>query len=66
MSDLPKTFEPAAIEQQWYEHWEREGLFRPDRPDAQPWTIVMASTPQSTIGTAPECHQYGRSTIGGL
>ena len=41
MSDLPKTFEPAAIEQRWYEHWEREGLFRPDRPDAQPWTIVM-------------------------
>jgi valyl-tRNA synthetase len=41
MSELPKTFDPAAIEQRWYEHWEGEGLFRPDRPDAQPWTIVM-------------------------
>jgi valyl-tRNA synthetase len=41
MTDLPKTFDPAAIEQRWYEHWERAGLFRPDRPDAQPWTIVM-------------------------
>ncbi len=41
MSELPKTFDPAAIEQRWYEHWEREGLFRPDRSDAQPWTIVM-------------------------
>jgi valyl-tRNA synthetase len=41
MTDLPKTFDPAAIEQRWYEHWEREGLFRPDRPDATPWTIVM-------------------------
>ena len=41
MSELPKTFEPTAIEQRWYEHWEKEGLFRPDRPDAQPWTIVM-------------------------
>src|ERR1044071_9704855 len=41
MSDLAKTFDPAAIEQRWYEHWEREGLFRPDRPDDQPWTIVM-------------------------
>ena len=41
MSELPKTFDPAAIEQRWYEHWEREGLFRPDRPDAKPWTIVM-------------------------
>jgi valyl-tRNA synthetase len=41
MSELPKTFDPAAIEQRWYEHWEREGLFRPYRPDAKPWTIVM-------------------------
>ena len=41
MTDLPKTFDPAAIEQRWYDHWEREGLFRPDRPDATPWTIVM-------------------------
>ncbi|HYX47563.1 MAG TPA: class I tRNA ligase family protein, partial [Sphingomicrobium sp.] len=41
MSELPKTFDPTAIEQRWYEHWEREGLFRPDRPEAKPWTIVM-------------------------
>ncbi|MDQ3481935.1 MAG: class I tRNA ligase family protein, partial [Pseudomonadota bacterium] len=40
MSELPKTFDPAAIEQRWYQHWESEGLFRPDRPDAQAWTIV--------------------------
>jgi valyl-tRNA synthetase len=41
MSELPKTFDPASIEKRWYEHWESNGLFRPDRPDAQPWTIVM-------------------------
>src|SRR5919112_1946404 len=41
MSELPKTFEPRAIEDRWYAHWEKEGLFRPDRPDATPWTIVM-------------------------
>ena len=41
MSELPKTFEPRAIEDRWYAHWESEGLFRPERPDAQPWTIVM-------------------------
>ncbi len=41
MSELPKTFDPAAIEHRWYEHWEREGLFRPARPGAKPWTIVM-------------------------
>jgi valyl-tRNA synthetase len=41
MSELPKTFEPRAIEDRWYAHWESRGLFRPDRRDEQPWTIVM-------------------------
>ncbi|MDF0487172.1 valine--tRNA ligase [Sphingomonas sp. H39-1-10] len=40
MSELPKTFDPAEIEQRWYAHWEANGLFRPDRPGAEPWTIV--------------------------
>ncbi|MBA3576815.1 MAG: valine--tRNA ligase [Sphingomonas sp.] len=40
MTELPKTFDPAAIEQRWYGHWESSGLFRPHRPDAQAWTIV--------------------------
>ncbi len=39
-SELPKTFDPAAIEAKWYAHWEKGGLFRPKRPDAQPFTIV--------------------------
>ena len=41
MTELPKTFEPRAIEERWYAHWESAGLFRPDRGDATPWTIVM-------------------------
>ena len=41
MSELPKTFEPRAIEDRWYAHWEHRGLFRPERPDETPWTIVM-------------------------
>ena len=40
MPELPKTFDPAAIESRWYAHWEDNGLFRPDRPHAKPWTIV--------------------------
>ncbi len=39
-SELPKTFDPAAIEAKWYQHWESKGLFRPERPQAQPFTIV--------------------------
>ncbi|OYY78429.1 MAG: valine--tRNA ligase [Sphingomonas sp. 28-62-20] len=40
MSELPKTFDPAEIEQRWYAHWEENGLFHPDRPGAERWTIV--------------------------
>ncbi|NML95837.1 valine--tRNA ligase [Novosphingobium olei] len=39
-TELAKTFEPAGIEAKWYAHWEENGLFRPERPDAQPFTIV--------------------------
>ncbi|MCP9222446.1 valine--tRNA ligase [Erythrobacter sp. LQ02-29] len=37
---LPTTFDPASIEARWYTHWEENGLFRPDRPDAEAFTIV--------------------------
>ena len=37
---LDKTFDPAAIEAKWYAHWEANGLFRPARPNATPFTIV--------------------------
>ena len=41
MTELAKTFDPAAIESHWYAHWEAAGLFRPSRPEAEPFTIVM-------------------------
>jgi valyl-tRNA synthetase len=37
---LPTTFDPAAIEARWYQHWEANGCFRPARPDAEAFTIV--------------------------
>ncbi len=39
-TSLDKTFDPAAIEAKWYAHWEENGLFRPARPDAVPFTLV--------------------------
>jgi len=41
MTELNKTFDPAEIEARWYAHWESSGAFRPARPDATPYTIVM-------------------------
>ena len=37
---LDKNFDPAGIETRWYEHWEESGKFRPERGDAEPYTIV--------------------------
>ncbi|QUL36638.1 valine--tRNA ligase [Erythrobacter sp. JK5] len=39
-SELSTTFDPAEIEARWYRHWEETGGFRPERPDAEAFTIV--------------------------
>jgi valyl-tRNA synthetase len=41
MTELAKTFDPAAIEAHWYPHWEQGGLFHPPRAGAEPFTIVI-------------------------
>ena len=38
---IDKTFDPATIEARWYPHWEQSGLFRPERGEAEPFTIVI-------------------------
>ncbi len=53
---LPKTFDPAAIEAKWYAHWESRGLFRPERPDAPPFTIV--NPPPNVTGSLHIGHAH--------
>ncbi len=38
---IAKTFDPAEIEPRLYARWESTNAFRPDRPDATPFTIVI-------------------------
>lgn len=38
---IEKTFTPSEIESRWYAHWESTGAFRPARPHAQPYTILI-------------------------
>ncbi len=38
---IDKTFDPNELEARWYAHWEQSGAFRPSRPDAQPYTIII-------------------------
>ncbi|QIQ86904.1 valine--tRNA ligase [Erythrobacter sp.] len=51
---LPTTFNPAEIEARWYEHWETNGCFRPERPDAQAFTIV--NPPPNVTGSLHTGH----------
>ncbi len=37
---IDKTFDFANIEAKWGAHWESTGAYRPDRPNAEPYTIV--------------------------
>lgn len=59
MTELAKTFDPAAIESRWYAHWEEKGLFRPDRPGAEPWTIV--NPPPNVTGSLHIGHALDNS-----
>ncbi len=58
-SELPKTFDPAQIEARWYAHWEDNGLFRPERPDAEPYTIV--NPPPNVTGSLHIGHALDNS-----
>nr|VFK00016.1 MAG: valyl-tRNA synthetase [Candidatus Kentron sp. H]VFK00090.1 MAG: valyl-tRNA synthetase [Candidatus Kentron sp. H]VFK04395.1 MAG: valyl-tRNA synthetase [Candidatus Kentron sp. H] len=49
---MEKTYDPHAIEQRLYEHWERNGYFRPagktDPDDAKPAFCIMIPPPNVT------------------
>ncbi|RMF68630.1 MAG: valine--tRNA ligase, partial [Alphaproteobacteria bacterium] len=38
---MDKHYAPQAIEEKWYRHWEESGAFKPQRPDAEPYCIVI-------------------------
>jgi valyl-tRNA synthetase len=42
MPELPKTYDPNAVEPKWYERWEEAGYFRADvRSPKPPYSIVI-------------------------
>ena len=40
-SEMATAYEPGAVEQRIYEGWESSGAFRPSRPGAKPFTVIM-------------------------
>jgi valyl-tRNA synthetase len=40
--DMPKAYEPAAVEQKWYRFWLEKGCFKAERdPQKKPFVIIM-------------------------
>src|SRR5581483_369968 len=55
--ELPKSFEPRAIEQKWYPWWESHGLFKPSMdPAALPFCIQLP--PPNVTGTLHMGHAF--------
>ncbi|MEY2560769.1 MAG: valyl-tRNA synthetase [Verrucomicrobiota bacterium] len=48
MADLPKTYDPAAVEPKWYARWEESGSFRADPHSPKPAFSIVIPPPNIT------------------
>ena len=52
---MDKTYNPQAIEQRWYKHWEEQGYFKPTG-DGNPYCIMIP--PPNVTGTLHMGHAF--------
>ena len=52
---MEKSYQPAAIEQRWYENWEQSGYFAPSG-EGQPYCIMIP--PPNVTGTLHMGHAF--------
>src|SRR3989440_2435640 len=48
MSELPKTYDPSAVEPRWYARWEAAGYFRADAHSPKPAYSIVIPPPNIT------------------
>ncbi len=54
---MDKTYTPSDIEQDWYQHWESKGYFKPSEdPDAESYCIMIP--PPNVTGTLHMGHAF--------
>ncbi|KAG1694893.1 Valine--tRNA ligase [Nymphon striatum] len=54
---MDKTYSPSDIEQDWYQHWESKGYFKPSEdPDAESYCIMIP--PPNVTGTLHMGHAF--------
>ncbi|MDP4651954.1 MAG: class I tRNA ligase family protein, partial [Haliea sp.] len=57
---MDKTFQPAAIESHWYDHWERQGYFKPQGGDRS-YSIMIP--PPNVTGSLHMGHGFNNAIM---
>ncbi len=65
MTDLAKSFEPAAIESRWYPLWESSGVYTPTLDPAKPSFSIQLPPPNVT-GTLHMGHAFNQTIMDSL
>src|ERR1044071_9372910 len=65
MTDLAKSFEPAAIETRWALQWEQSGLYAPTLDPARPSFSIQLPPPNVT-GTLHMGHAFQHTIMDAL
>ena len=65
MTELAKSFEPAAIEARWAPLWEQQGAYRPSLDPAKPSFCVQLPPPNVT-GTLHMGHAFNQTIMDAL
>ncbi len=59
-AEIPKAYEPAAVESRWYAFWEERGYFHAEpNPDREPFTVVIP--PPNVTGSLHLGHALNNS-----
>lgn len=53
---MEKHFDPNSIEKKWYQTWENKGYFKPQNPDAAPYSIMIP--PPNVTGSLHMGHAF--------
>jgi valyl-tRNA synthetase len=61
--ELPKSFEPAAIESHWYPAWERSGYFKAGLDPANPKRFCILLPPPNITGTLHMGHGFNQTIM---
>ncbi|MFA7269354.1 MAG: valine--tRNA ligase [Sterolibacterium sp.] len=66
--ELTKSFEPAAIERRWYEHWEGHGYFKAglDRSKPPEHAYCILLPPPNVTGTLHMGHGFNQTLMDAL